>query len=148
MKMSLPYENATSGDKALSEIYKILQKFGCSKMGTMINYEDGSLIIQFEWKGVQVSFPANFKGYAAAWLKENPYTPRMRRTRQEHENKAIEIGSIAIYSILRDWIKAQVVAVETGLVSFDEVFLAHVLLPNGNRMIEHVKSNRLLLGDE
>jgi hypothetical protein len=142
--MALPYSNATSGDKALGEIQKILQRFGCGKFGIMTDWDQGVLLIQFDWNGTKVSFPASFKGYAAAYLKENPYSYRMRCTQKEYEAKALEIGSTAVYSILRDWIKAQVVAVETGLISFEEVFMAHVLLPNGMRMIDHAKSNKLL----
>lgn len=33
--MSLPYESATSGDRALIEIQRILGKFGCQRFGTM-----------------------------------------------------------------------------------------------------------------
>jgi hypothetical protein len=141
---ALPYSSATSGDKAMAEIQRILQRFGCNKFGTMTDWDAGTLIVQFEWHGARVSFPANFKGYATAWLKENPWTSRKASTKAEWEAKALEIGSIAVYSILRDWIKAQVVAVETGLISFDEVFMAHVLLPNGQRMIEHARTNNLL----
>ena len=142
--MSLPYSNASSGEKALAEIQKLLRQFGCAKFGTMLDYDDGTLIVQFEWKGQKVSFPANFKGYAEAYLKEKPYSSRMRCTKAEYEAKALEIGSMAVYSILRDWIKAQVVAVETGLVSFEEVFLAHLLLPNGKRVIEHAQQSKLI----
>jgi hypothetical protein len=145
---NLPYSTATSGDKAMAEIQRILQRFGCNKFGTMTDWEAGVLMVQFEWRGKQVSFPANFKGYAAAWLKEKPYTSRMRCTKAEHEAKALEIGSIAVYSILRDWIKAQVTAVETGLISFEEVFMAHIMLPNGMRMIEHAKEAKLLKAKE
>ena len=69
----------------------------------------------------------------------------MRCTKAEYEAKALEIGSMAVYSILRDWIKAQVVAVETGLVSFEEVFMAHLMLPNGQRVIEYARQSNLLI---
>jgi hypothetical protein len=141
---ALPYSNATSGDKALAEIQRILQRFGCNKFGVMTDWDAGTLMVQFEWRGARVSFPANFKGYATAWLRENPWNSRKQSTKAEWEAKALEIGSIAVYSILRDWIKAQVVAVETGLVSMEEVFMAHILLQNGQRMIEHAKANNLL----
>lgn len=141
---SLPYSNATSGDKALSEIKKILQRFGCGKFGVMTDWDECVLIIQFEWNGVKVSFPASIKGYASTYLKEKPYSYRMHCTKTQYEAKALEIGSMAVYSILRDWIKANVVAVETGMVTLEEVFMAHVLLPNGQRMIEHVKATNLL----
>lgn len=142
--MSLPYENATSGDKALGEIQKLLQKFGCNKFGVMTDWDAGVLLMQFEWNGVKVSFPANFKGYASAYLKEYPWNNRKQATQKQWEDKALEIASTAVYSILRDWIKAQVTAVETGLVTVDDVFMAHVLLPNGQRMAEYVQTQKLL----
>lgn len=142
--MALPYENATSGDKAMAEIQRILQQFGCNKFGTMIDFEAGTLLVQFEWQGQRVTFPANFKGYAASWLKQNPWSSRKQATKEQWEQKALDIGSVAVYSILRDWIKAQVTAVETGLVSFEEVFLAHLMLPNGKRVIEHAADTKLL----
>lgn len=146
--MALPYENATSGDKAMAEIQRILQQFGCNKFGTMIDFEAGTLLVQFEWQGQRVTFPASFKGYAASWLKQNPWSSRRQSSQKEWERKALDIGSVAVYSILRDWIKAQVTAVETGLVSFEEVFLAHLLLPNGKRLIEHAADTKLLKGKE
>lgn len=142
--MALPYERASSGDKAMAEIQRILQQFGCNKLGHMIDFEAGILLVQFEWKGQQVSFPASFKGYASAWLKENPWNSRKQSTQKEWEQRALDIGSIAVYSILRDWIKAQVTAVETGLISFEEVFMAHMLLPNGIRFIDHARKQQLL----
>jgi len=144
--MSLPYENATSGDKALGEIQKLLQRFGCNRFGVMTDWDDGILLMQFEWNGLKVSFPASFKGYASAWLKENPWNNRKQATKEQWESKALEIGSVAVYSVLRDWIKANVTAVETGLVTVDDVFMAHVLLPNGQRMSEYAKAKNLLIG--
>lgn len=144
--MTLPYSSATSGDKAMAEIKRILQQFGCNKFGVMTDWEAGTLMVQFEWRGARVSFPANFKGYATAWLKEHPFNRNYRYSEADHKKRALEVGSIAVYSILRDWIKAQVVAVETGLISFEEVFMAHMLLPNGQRMIEHAKTSNLLPG--
>ena len=35
--MTLPYENATSGERALGDIQKLLRGFGCSKFGSMID---------------------------------------------------------------------------------------------------------------
>lgn len=142
--MALPYENASSGDKAMAEIQRILQKFGCNKFGTMTDWDAGTLMVQFEWNGQRVTFPASFKGYAEMWLKENPWSNRRQSSQAEWQQKAMEIGSMAVYSILRDWIKAQVVAVETGLITFEEVFLAHLMLPSGMRVIEHAKANNLI----
>lgn len=39
--MSIPYENTTSGERALGEIQKLLRGFGCSKFGSMIDDAGG-----------------------------------------------------------------------------------------------------------
>lgn len=53
--MSLPYESATSGERALGEIQKLLRGFGCSKFGSMIDDTEGTLLVQFEYRGKPVS---------------------------------------------------------------------------------------------
>ncbi len=129
--MALPYESATSGDKALGEIQKILQGFGCAKFGSMMDFSTGELLVQFEYRGHQVSVKASAKGYAAAWLRQNPFTSRTRATREQHEKRALDIGGTAVYSMLRDWIKGQITAVETGILTFEGAFLGQLLMQNG-----------------
>ena len=141
---NLPYSRATSGDKALTEMQKILRHFGCKKFGSMIDDENGELIVQFEWKGRQVSIKASYRGYAAAWLKHNPWNFRRKGTELEHKRKAMEIGSVAIYSVLRDWVKGQVTAIETGILTFEGAFLGQILLGNGSTVLEHVQAQDML----
>lgn len=142
--MSLPYSNATSGDKALGEIQKILRGFGCNKFGSMVDDSAGELLVQFEYRGKMVSVKASTKGYAQAWLKENPWTSRRTATRAVYERKAMDIAGVAVYSILRDWIKGQVMAIETGILSFEGAFLGQILLPSGQTILEHATANKLL----
>lgn len=142
--MSLPYENATSGNNAINEIQKMLRAFGCQRFATGEDYETGELFIQFEHRGRQVQLKASAKGYAAAWLKAHPYGPRVRATQAEHQAKALRIGGTAVYSILRDWVKGQVTAIEIGMLTFEAAFLSHILLPSGHTVIEHVQAQKLL----
>lgn len=142
---TLPYENATSGDKALGEIAALLAKFGCSTFGTMTDAERGVTMVQFKWKERQVSIEASWKGYAAAWLKIHPWTCRMRGSQAQHQTKALAQAKISVCSILRDWIKGQITAVEVGLISFEVVFMPHLLLPDGRRLIDRVQSEILAL---
>jgi hypothetical protein len=142
--VSLPYENATSGSNAINDIQKMLREFGCQKFGTGEDFETGELFVQFECRGRMVNLKASAKGYAAAWLKEHPYSTRTRCTLKEHQEKALKIGSIAVYSILRDWVKGQVTAIEIGMMSFDAAFLSHILLPSGLSVIEHAQQQKLL----
>lgn len=136
---TLPYENTSAGPRALGEIQKFLQGFGCTSFGSMLNWELGELVLQFEHKSRRVSISASFKGYAAAYLKCHPYTSQKQRSRVDYEKKALEIGSRAVYSILRDWIKGQITAIEVGMLTFEAAFLGQILLPNGNTVIQQIK---------
>lgn len=142
--MPLPYENSTSGEKALGEIQKILRGFGCSKFGSMTDDDAQEIMVQFEFRGQPVSVRASIRGYAAAWLKEHPYTSRMRSTKADHERKAMEIANTAVYSILRDWIKGQTTAIETGILTFEGAFLGQLLLPSGKTFLEHAQAAKML----
>lgn len=125
----VPYERATSGDKALAELQRTLAKFGCQSFGTMTDQEEGCTIVQFKWRNRTVSLKASWRGYAAVLKKRKAIS----------DAKAIEQAKISVCSVLRDWIKGQITAVECGVLSFDSVFMPHILLPNGERVIDHVK---------
>lgn len=142
--MKLPYSSATSGTKALSDIQNLLRHFGCNKFGSMVDDGNGELIIQFEWQQRMVTIKCSFRGYAAAWLKENPWSYRRQSTEIEWERKAMDIGSVAIYSVARDWIKGQVTAIETGILTFDGAFLGQIMLASGKTVLEHIESDKLL----
>lgn len=142
--MPLPYENATSGEKALGEIQKLLRGFGCNKFGSMSDDELREIMVQFEYRGRMVSVKASIRGYASAWLRDKPYTTRMHCTKAQHEKKAMDVASVAVYSILRDWIKGQVTAIETGILTFEGAFLGQILLPTGRTVLEHVEQESML----
>lgn len=142
--MGLPYENATSGGAALEDIRKLLTKFGCARFGTMTDAEHGELIVQFTYRSRDITAKASYKGYAAAWLKEHPYGPRTRGPRLAHEAKALRQAEISVCSILRDWIKGQVVAIETGILTFEGAFLGQILLPTGKTVLDAVMLSDML----
>lgn len=142
--VSLPYETATAGEKAMGEIQKILQRFGCQSFGHMMDFENKKLLVQFKYKDMPISVDASSAGYAAAWLKEHPYSSRMRKTRIQHEQEAVQVASRAVYSILRDWIKGQVTAIECGILSFEGAFLGQILLPTGKTILQHVGDSKLI----
>jgi hypothetical protein len=144
--MALPYENSTSGKAAIGEVQKILQGFGAQSFGYMEDFETGDLIVQFERRDRKVVMRANAKGYAAAWLRHHPYGARTRGTRAQYEAKALFIGKIAVYSILRDWVKGQVTAIEVGMMTFEGAFLGQycwpmaILFCNKSKPQAHCKS--------
>ena len=138
--MGLPYENSTSGKNAIADIQKILQGFGASSFGYMEQFDTDELLVQFDWNGRKVQLKASARGYAAAWLKHHPYSTRSRGNRSDHEAKALKQGKIAVYSILRDWVKGQVTAIETGMLTFEGAFLGQLLLDDNTTVLEKFHS--------
>lgn len=143
--MTLPYENATSGKAAIDDMQKLLKGFGAASFGVMEDFAAGDVIVQFQWRERRVTIKANAKGYAAAWLRQHPHTQRTRSTIVEHERKALDQANISVYSILRDWIKGQVTAIEVGMLSFEGAFLGQIMLPSGETVLERIEQQTDLL---
>jgi hypothetical protein len=142
--MTTPYARATSGAAARDEITKLLRRFGCESVGFMDDFENYDLILAFKHRGRQMQLKASAKGWAAMYLKENPYTYRRKGNKQDYERAALRQGLIAVNSVLRDWVKGQVMAVECGILSFDAVFMPYMMMNNGQTLVEYVTSNKLL----
>jgi hypothetical protein len=138
-KEGIPYESATSGDNAQAETKKILQRLGCAEVGFMDKYETHELLLHFKHRGRTVQLTASAKGWAQMWLKKNPYNGYRRRSRTDYEQEALTQGHIAVSSILRDWVKGSVCAIEAGVLSFEAVFMPHMLASDGRRMVEQMQ---------
>ena len=143
----LPYENASSGKNALEDIQRTLRQFGCSKFATGEDFDKAEVFVQFEYRGRLIYMTVSIKAYAAKWLQQNPWTQRKKSTRTEWEARALEQASVSIYSILRDAIKAQVMLVELGIKSFEEVFLSDIVLPSGKSVMQYLRTETPLLPD-
>lgn len=142
--MKLPYENCTSGKMATGEIQSVLRKFGASSFGVMEDFAKGEAIVQFEWRGRRVTLRASAHGYAAAWLRAHPHKRTMRISEAEHRARALRQANISVWSILRDWVKGQVTAVEIGLLPFDAAFLAQITLASGSTVFEEIEQAGML----
>lgn len=137
--MTLPYASASSGTKARAEIVRILRRFGCEQVGFMDEFDTHSLLLAFKWRGRAVQLRASAQGWANAYLKENPWSDRRHYNEREWGQRALDQGMIAVNSILRDWVKGQVTAVETGILTFEGVFLPYMLMADGRPLIEHAR---------
>jgi hypothetical protein len=142
---SLPYENATTGKAAVEEMRKLLVGFGASSFGVMEDFQQGVVIVQFVWRDRPVTISASSKGYAAAWLRYHPFNAvRSRGTRADHEAKALKQAQVSVYSILRDWLKGQITAVEVGLLTFEGAFLGMLMLPTGETVLARLERGDML----
>lgn len=139
-----PYETATSGENARAEITKILRRFGCESVGFMDDYEAHEVILAFTHRGRAIQLRASAKGWAAMHMKAKPFNSHRRRTKQQYEQDALRQGQIAVNSILRDWVKGQVTAVETGVLQFDAVFMPYMLTADGRPLVERLREQNAL----
>lgn len=142
--MSTPYASASSGASARDDITKILRRFGCESVGFMDDFDKHEVMLAFTHRGRSIQLRASAKGWAQIFLKENPYNHRRTSTRTEYEQKALRQGHVAVNSILRDWIKGQVTAVECGILSFEAVFMPYMLTSDGRPLIERLSDTNLL----
>ena len=140
----VPYASASAGQRARDEISKILQRFGCTSIGYMDDYEKHEVLLAFTHRGRNHQMRASAKGWAQLWLKANPYSYRCRRSKVEYEQDALKQGQVAVNSILRDTIKGQTTAVECGILSFEAVFMPYMLTSDGRPLIERLAETDLL----
>ena len=141
--MAVPYTEANSST-ARAEIIRILRGFGCEAIGFMDNFDQQSVTLAFRHRGRAVELHASAKGWAALYLKKNPWSRYRRISPTEYEHRALTQGMKAVNSILRDWIKGQVTAVECGILSFEAVFMPHMLTNDGRPLIERLEEKGML----
>jgi hypothetical protein len=135
---------ASSDARARDEITKILRRFGSESVGFMDDFDKHEVVLAFTHRGRSFQLRASAKGWAQMWLKENPWTSRRRGSQAEYQQAALKQGHVAVNSILRDWIKGQVTAIETGILSFEAVFMPYMLTADGRPVIERIKDENLL----
>ena len=133
---TVPYASATSGIKAREEISKVLRRFGCESIGFMDDYSSAEVLLAFTHRGRSVQLRASAKGWAQLYLRQKPWTGYRGNSRQDYEQNVLAQGHIAVNSILRDWVKGQVTAIECGILSFEAVFMPFMLDVSGRPMLE------------
>jgi hypothetical protein len=147
-EVTVPYASARSGLAARDEITRTLRRFSCESVGFMDDFGDQSVLLAFTHRGRQVQLRASAKGWAQMWLTANPWHSRRRLSQHEYEADALRQGLIAVNSILRDWVKGQVTAIECGMLSFESVFLPYMLAADGRPLLEKLRAEKLLPAPE
>ena len=131
-----PYANASSGLRAREDVGKLLAGFGCKSVGFMDDFEEMTVMLAFNYKGRQVQMTASAKGWSKLYLRNTPRNPRSKMTDSEHQGRAERQGMIAVNSILRDWVKGQLTAIECGVTQFDHVFLPYMVMKDGQTVAQ------------
>lgn len=142
--VSVPYANASAGVKARGEIVELLRRFGCQSVGFMDEFETKTVVLAFVWRGRNIQLRATAQGWANLYLRENPWNHRRAGSKHDYEAKALQQGMVAVNSILRDWVKGQVTAIETGILTFEHVFMPYMLTSDGRTVGERIDEIKML----
>jgi len=100
-------------------IHKLLINFGVRGVQFSENFESGEINVRFAKEVV-----GNLRTVSVAMHVPEPPKPRRRITSKSAADRKEQMTR-ATYRALHDWLKSQFVAVEFGLLSFEDVFLSH-----------------------
>jgi len=115
----MTYANKTSvaPEKSRAEIEKTLKRYGAT--GFAYGSQTGRAMIAFETKDRRIRFVLSL-------IPESPCTSVQADQFVRSRWRALLLS-----------IKAKLEAVESGIESFDEAFLSHIVMPNGQTMADH-----------
>lgn len=116
-----------SSEKSRQEIERTLSRYGADQF--LYGWRENVAIIGFRAHGRMIRFELALPEKGA---KKYLYTEaRMRMRSNEEASKAWEQDCRQKWRALALVVKAKLEAVESGITTFEEEFLAHVVLPDG-----------------
>jgi hypothetical protein len=112
----MPYADKTKVpvDRSRAEIEKMIHKHGCSQYGTAVDYETGKVRVQFRSR----------EGRVVRIEMEMPRDEQKRRTKWR-----------ALCLVL----KAKLESVASKITTFDDEFMPHIVMPDGQTVGQHVR---------
>ncbi len=118
-------QTSVSPEKTKAEIEKVLVRFGASEFMSGWDRPKGLAIIGFVVGGRMVRIRLNLPS-----VDDFRTSPKGRRRTGKVVEKEYEQACRARWRSLLLVVKAKLVAVDDGIASFEEEFLAHLVLPN------------------
>lgn len=133
-------KTSVSSEKSRGEIERSLFKYGADQF--MFGVKPEAAVIAFRAHGRHIRFILPFPS-----LTEQRFTHAKPRNSYSSPIRRSPDGARAAWNqeIRARWralalvIKAKLEAVESGIAEFEDEFLAHVVLPNGQTMSEHAR---------
>jgi hypothetical protein len=123
-----------TSDRSRVEIERTLQRYGAR--GFMYGWDESRAVLGFVASGRQVRFVLPMPDRTAREFTHTPSrgTLRSAAEQEKHYEQAVRQRWRALALV----IKAKLEAVEAGIVTFDEEFLAHLVLPSGETVAQSV----------
>lgn len=119
-----------SSDRSRAEIEKTLTRYNADQF--FYGWQDGAATIGFRMHNRRVQFLLPLPDRDS---DEFRLTPSRKWSRSDAESeRAYEQAVRQKWRALSLVVKAKLEAVESGITTFEEEFLAHIVLPNGQRV--------------
>lgn len=132
--MTYAASTTVSVERTKGEIEQVIRRYGAD--GFMSAWEGDKAMIQFRNQGRYVRFMLILP---APTERRFTHSARGMRTKAV-ATKEWEQACRARWRALLLVIKAKLEAVEAGIVEFEQEFLAHIVMPDGKALYDHVKS--------
>lgn len=128
-------ETTVSPAKSRAEIEDTLKRYGAT--GFMNGFNAEKAIIAFEARGRRIKFVLPLPDFASfkSYTRKGSHWATQRTEAQQRA--AFEQAERQVWRALALCIKAKLESVESGIESFEEAFMAHIVLPNGQTMADH-----------
>ena len=123
-------------EKSRAEIERLLTRHKCAKFMAGVDHEQHRATIQFQAHNRIIKFEIDLP---------NPADPKFKKIKNSYLQrtasgvmKVVEQEERRVWRALLLVIKAKLEAVESGIATFEQEFLAHVLLPNQQTVAEFI----------
>ena len=133
--MKYAESTSVSSEKSKAEIEKILNRYGATSFLSGWNEDTATIMFKMDGRTIRFLLPLPKK---SDFIR----TPGRGKIRsQEAQFQAYEQAVRQRWRALALVIKAKLEAVESGITVFESEFLAHIVLPGGATVYEHIKDN-------
>lgn len=120
-------KTSVASDRSRAEIEKTLVRYGADQF--MYGWQEDKAIVGFRMNARMIKFILPMPDRSA---REFTHTPSKNQRRSDEAiTAAFEQAIKQRWRALSLVIKAKLEAVETGIVTFDNEFMAHIVLPDG-----------------
>lgn len=120
-----------SVEKSQAEVQKILRKYNADRFGIMEDRENAFLMFEYNNLRIQMTVPL-------------PDKEEFKKTETGRSRKANQIEEAFNQAVRQRWralvlaIKAKLEAVEIGISTIEQEFMAFVMMPDGKQLSEHL----------
>lgn len=126
-KFQYAADTSVSVEKSRAELEAILTRYGATAFGYMADQRQAVIMFKVKNRGVKFLLPLPDRGD-----RKFRFTPHRHHARSEREAIAAwEQACRSYWRALLLCVKAKLEAVQCGITTFDQEFLAHFVLPNG-----------------